>query len=638
MAHRHHPNPLTTLLVAASLAACAPLRTLDPDDVLAPDLETAVQALAPEARVDVIVRYAEPVRCTGPDGHEHEGVDSALRLSGAALLRRFPLLPGFAASVTAEGVDRLAGCSGILRVTPDRLLYGATAPASGPADLASRTTGAAAVLAGSADVEATGRGVTIAVLDSGLDARHPALRRRGLLAGALSFLDGADAAPVAARRDAYGHGTLVAGAMVSQAGGAAGLSPEVRLLSLRVLDAAGRGRTSDAIAALGWLVEQADAHGVRVVNVSLGSAVVESYRTDPLCQAVEAAIRHGLVVVASAGNLGRSDGETLYGGVGSPANHPAVITVGAADPQGTVERADDAVAAFSSRGPTLVDGIAKPDLVAPGVGLVLPAASGSTLTRAARHLRVRVPGAGGRWVQASGTSFAAPLVSSAVALMLELNPALGPTEVKAILQLTAQRLEAAHPLEQGAGLLNVTGAAWLAAQWGAGRAPGDANLHAVLDAAPASVIEGEQVLWSNGIIWNGTVLFQLRFLRLLWPVVGWLEGTGIIWNGYQADLGELAWLDYRVSGVDLAGRFQEAWSPGVLWGDGIIWNGRIAYAPSASFGPSAVSRWLGNLASPAAVHLHRDTLGPFGGDGERVGLRADPEEALIVVPDFGPRE
>src|ERR1700726_5114083 len=118
---------------------------------------------------------------------------------------------------------------------------------------------------------------------------------------------------------------------------------------------------------------------IRVINLSLGRPVYESYKMDPLCHAVEAAWKSGIVVVVAAGNNGRYQQTDGYGTITSPGNDPYVITVGAMKPMGTPSRVDDLVGSYSSKGPTALDAVAKPDLVAPGNLLVSLEAPGSTL-------------------------------------------------------------------------------------------------------------------------------------------------------------------------------------------------------------------------------------------------------------------
>src|SRR5690606_1948212 len=143
-----------------------------------------------------------------------------------------------------------------------------------------------------------------------------------------------------------------------------------------------------------------------VLHLSVGAAPRGSFTADPLALAVESAVEQGLVVVAAAGNHGVSGGEEVFGGILSPANHPFVITVGASDSAGTAARSDDRVADFSSRGPTLFDGLGKPDVLAPGADLALDARTGSRLWTAVKDARGH-----GTSMLGSGTSFAAPVVS-----------------------------------------------------------------------------------------------------------------------------------------------------------------------------------------------------------------------------------
>ena len=127
------------------------------------------------------------------------------------------------------------------------------------------------------------------------------------------------------------------------------------------------GYTSDVIAGIDWTIANARRYGIRIINLSLGHPVTEPSATDPLCRAVARAVQAGLVVVVSAGNHGQTaTGTPILGGITSPGNSPFAITVGALDAMGTVDRADDRVAPYSSRGPTKFDFAVKPDVVAPG--------------------------------------------------------------------------------------------------------------------------------------------------------------------------------------------------------------------------------------------------------------------------------
>ena len=170
--------------------------------------------------------------------------------------------------------------------------------------------------------------------------------------------------------DDYGHGTHVAGIVAgngaSSKGAVHGIAPGVNLLDLRVLDAQGMSSDSVIIAALDRAIKLRSQYNIRVINLSLGRPIYESYRTDPLTQAVEAAWKKGIVVVVAAGNLGRNGYATIL----SPANSPSVITVGAMKTLDTPSKGDDQIASYSSKGPSWGDLVVKPDIVAPGNQIV----------------------------------------------------------------------------------------------------------------------------------------------------------------------------------------------------------------------------------------------------------------------------
>jgi serine protease AprX len=263
----------------------------------------------------------------------------------------------------------------------------------------------------------------------------------------------------ASGRDGYGHGTHVAGIVAGDAGGGfAGMAPGAHLVSLKVLGDAGTGHKSDVIRAIDWAVEHQAAYNIRVINLSLGHPVYESWRDDPLCQAVERATRAGIVVVASAGNFGKTaDGTPVVGGIVSPGNAPSALTVGALNTKGTAVRSDDVMATYSSRGPTRFDGLLKPELAAPGNRVASAAGQGSYLARTYPERVVSGSGANA-YIELSGTSMAAGVVSGAVALLLEARPDLTPSDAKVALQLTAGPVAGAGLIEAGAGSLNVVAA------------------------------------------------------------------------------------------------------------------------------------------------------------------------------------
>jgi serine protease AprX len=349
----------------------------------------------------------------------------------------------------------------------------------------------------------TGAGVTVAVLDSGIASNHDDLPATKVV-GFMDFVNGRTT-----RYDDYGHGTHVAGIIAGNGkdsgGQMAGTAPGAKLFVIKVLDQNGNGKESNVIAALDWLADHGAAYGVRVVNLSFGTAPDDDPSLDPLAQAAQALVQKGMVVVAAAGNNGQSpDGKQIWGGITSPGDSPWVITVGASSSMGTLTRKDDTMASFSSRGPA-VGHIAKPDLVASGVGIVAAAASGSTLVNMLPQLLVSplcsvgvCPSSGSApYLSLSGTSMAAPTVSGTVALMLQANPNLTPNMVKAILQYTAEFRKGYSPLEQGAGFLNSLGAVRLAKFYATAKYGSQ---------APTSSRWSKAIYWGNHRISGGIMM------------------------------------------------------------------------------------------------------------------------------------
>src|SRR5471032_276233 len=267
----------------------------------------------------------------------------------------------------------------------------------------------------------TGAGVGVAVIDSGIASWHDDLTNNTStvypygnqrVAAFVDFVDG-----INTPHDEDGHGTHVAGIIAGNgfdSGGLkAGMAPDASLISLRVLDGNGNGTVANIIAALDWVLANHTAYNIRVVNMSVGAAIMESAYTDPLTLAAKRVVDAGVVVVGAAGNFGKNTaGLPQYGGISAPGNAPWVLTVGASSTQGTPTRGDDVVASFSSRGPSYIDYNAKPDLVAPGTGTVSLASAGSTF--ALTKLSSLLPGTTGPalpYLSLSGTSMAAPVVT-----------------------------------------------------------------------------------------------------------------------------------------------------------------------------------------------------------------------------------
>ncbi|HEX8355263.1 MAG TPA: S8 family serine peptidase, partial [Pyrinomonadaceae bacterium] len=425
----------------------------------------------------------------------------AVASRGGSKGRAFEALDVLTAAVPRSALASLAAREDVAYVSPDREVAGAMA-------LTRESTGAALAQAGLQNTPGvTGKGVGIAIVDSGISTSHPDFRKNGKsrVAASVDFTGGGtavgkkgillgdsilfgDGILLGDGEDREGHGTGVAGVAAGSGAASAGygasfagIAPEASLIDLKVLDDRGVGTTSSVLGAINWAIVNQKRFNIRVMNLSLGAPVRESYHTDPLCKAVERAVLSGIVVVAAAGNEGRTDevvghkpnGDPIYrpvyGGIHSPGNSPYAITVGASDTNGTVARSDDRMAQFSSKGPTAFDHLMKPELVAPGRGVVAAMSQESPNTAAQRPDRVAQPAGSGALQNAYytyyGTSFSAPVVSGTVALMLEANRSLTPALVKATLMRTANALpdslfasKTADALTQGVGQVNAAAA------------------------------------------------------------------------------------------------------------------------------------------------------------------------------------
>jgi serine protease AprX len=404
-----------------------------------------------------------------------------------------------------------------------------------PSDVTTQTIGADQLWDGGlADLPSlTGDGIAIAVIDSGIDVKHNALKNRVRFSYDFTGGNGVDK---------YGHGTHVAATIAGEMGRTSytrdysGVAPQASLINLRVLNDYGIGTVSDVVEAIDWAIEHSAQYKIRVLNLSLGAPVLQPYRDDPLCEAVERAVQSGLVVVAAAGNFGRTaDGRTILGGTTSPGNSPHAITVGALDTHGTARRSDDTVATYSSLGPTRFDLVLKPDLVAPGSRIVSAEASGSYLS--ANLPDHHVIGSGpNAYMRLSGTSMATGVVSGSVALLLEEKPALKPASTKAVLQLTSSFLPDAGFLAGGAGSLNVLAAAGFVASpdslvslLNIGGEPAHASGVLFADA-----IEQAQMLSDHSIAWGQIdTIVWVQVDTIVWgqtDTIVWGQSGTIVWG------------------------------------------------------------------------------------------------------------
>ena len=415
-----------------------------------------------------------------------------------------------------------------------------------------------------------GAGIGIAVIDSGVATWHddltysgsnPAVRVNGnqRVAAFVDFVNGR-----LVPYDDYGHGTHVSGIISGNGfdshGQRAGIAPASHLVSLKVLDHLGRGLTSDVIAAIEYAVRNRSLYNIRVINLSVGAAVTTSYNNDPLALAAKRAVDAGIVVIAAAGNQGRtSSGAPLYGGITAPGNAPWVLTVGASSHGGTLNRLDDTHAGYSSRGPTRFDYAAKPDLLAPGTGIVSLSAANSTfyLTKATALLGGTLNTATKPYLSLSGTSMAAPVVAGSVALMIQANPGLTPNLVKAILQYTAQAYPGVDYMTQGGGFLNTKGAVDLARHFASSAATG---------AYPVDPSWSRGINWGSHRLANGSLspMGSAWALGVTWGASATTEGDNVVWGTASLGGDNVVW-----------GTFTNG--DNVVWGtategDNVVWG------------------------------------------------------------------
>ena len=188
----------------------------------------------------------------------------------------------------------------------------------------------------------TGKGVTVAVLDTGIDNNTSAFGAR--VKARVDLVDPAHPA----QGDPAGHGTHLAGIIAAGRNAPSpGIAPDADLVSVRVLDENGSSRLSTVIHGLEWVIAHKSSLGIRVVVLALGAPTQGGYQKDPLAAAAEIAWRSGLVLVTAAGNDGPGAGT-----IETPGIDPLVLTVGASDDNGTVSSTDDTIPFWSSVGPT----------------------------------------------------------------------------------------------------------------------------------------------------------------------------------------------------------------------------------------------------------------------------------------------
>jgi subtilisin family serine protease len=533
--------------ILAATCAHAVAATHPGDDKL--DAALLVRAHAPAADSRVIIQTT--------DGRP---ADALIRSLNGTPGRYLPALQGQVARLPDWALDRLAAHSSVRSVRLDRPVHGTI----------ERTGAAIGAVWARDQLGVDGTGVGVAIIDSGVTSWHDDLGAERVV----HFEDFVGNQP--SPYDDYGHGTHVAGIIAGNGydsdGKRAGIASGASLIVLKVLDGSGDGYISNVIAALDYAIEHKARFNIRVINLSVAAGVHESYTTDPLTLAARRAVAAGIVVVTSAGNFGRTaKGQVQYGGITAPGNAPWVLTVGASSHNGTVSRADDTVAPFSSRGPTAIDTVAKPDIVAPGVGIESLADSSSALF--ASHPSARLWGTVDTVappnLSLTGTSMAAPVVTGTIALMLQAYPAMTPNLVKAVLEYTAEARSKYDYLTQGAGFLNARGAVQLS-QALAGR---------------TATTTSDPTPWSRHIIWGnrrlgGAINPDAAVWRadVMWGAATTKDATNIVLAAPIRDDEDVVWGTLCAEAVCGSAVWDDGLGPDAAWGsilrlspDDVVW-------------------------------------------------------------------
>jgi serine protease AprX len=474
-----------------------------------PDAGSAVRAhadiltaagRAPEQKLRVIVQFAEGALRT----------DQLVARYGGSIVSDLGIIHAAAVEISAGQARALAMNSAVKWVSPDAPVA-STACASCVDTTRLANAYISAIKADQVWNTAPyiqGNAIGVAVIDSGINPN-----------GDLYTLMGANRQVANVRfnsdynqstSDGYGHGTHVAGIIAgdgSESGGRyIGVAPMANIINVKVSNDNGSARMADVVSGLQWVLENKTRFNIRVVNISLNSTVAESYKTSPLDAAVEILWFNKIVVVVSAGNKGAN---TIF----APANDPFVITVGATDDKGTGSIQDDSVANFSAYG-AIETGAVKPEIVAPGRNIVARIVNMNMGLAGAHPSNI----VNSQYFRMSGTSMAAPMVSGAVALLLQDEPNLTPDQVKYRLMATANKSWPGYNASKaGAGYLDV-----------ANLISGTTTANANTNVAPSALLStGSQPITWGSVGWNSVGWNSVGWNSVGWNSVGW---NSVGWN------------------------------------------------------------------------------------------------------------
>ena len=492
----------------------------------------------PNALFDVIVQ-ATPQKtklARGAKADTTERAGKAVLRSGGTPRKNLGIVGAASATVRGGQLLGLANDPDVTYIYADVKLSAKFDPIAGAGlvtQAGAREVNAPAVWA---QYNVIGRGVGVAVLDSGIYA-HPDLARR--IVAAIDLTTPTPTVSPVPLGDAGGHGTHVAGLIAgdgSASGGAfTGVAPGANVIDVRVINANGGSSVSTVLAGLQWVLQNRATYNIRVANLSLGAPESTSYTLSPLSAAVEVLFFAGVNVIVSAGNSGPGTGT-----IAVPGDDPFVITVGAVDDNGTPGLGDDSVPTWSSCGPTAHDNLAKPDVAAPGRRMVSLRSPGSALDQLLPDRRVTAPGASSAdYFMLSGTSMAAPMVAGAVALLLERDPTLNTRQVKRRLMSTAAPLGFGTSFTRGAGLVDALAAVAStdSTAWSDTSRPSDGFARMVYPLIFGQPLAWDSLSFNGGVDSMGVPWANVNWTDITWDSVTWNDITwdSITWEGITWD-------------------------------------------------------------------------------------------------------
>jgi serine protease AprX len=495
---------------------------------------------APTDDFDVIVRSV-PVDSEGPADRTaarriEKAAKSVTRASGT-LKHALAIVGAVSARMKGVQVLKLTRDDDVDYVVKDQRLRAMFDPALDSAK--AQTPGIIEVAAPQvwSQLGLTGQGVGVAIVDSGVYP-HPDLA--GRIVASIDFTTASPTVSSTSSGDPGGHGThvagLVAGDGTASGGAFTGVAPRANIINVRVIDANGSSNVSTILRGLQWVLANRATYNIKVVNLSLGATPAASYKSDLMATAAEVLNFAGVTVVVSAGNTG-----PLAGTVTTPGTDPYVVTVGALDDNGTSLPLDDLMSVFSARGRTTFDYLSKPDLVAPGRKMVSLRSPGSALDTLFADRQVTANGAlTADYYRLSGTSMAAPIVAGVVALMVERNPSLSPSQIKKRLKSTATALMFGTAFDRGAGLVNAYKAV---SSVDPGREYAPDRVSDAFAKDMRKFIQGQPFVWRDltyhggvdtaGMTWEGVTWENVRWDAVTWENVTWEGFTweGVTWEG-----------------------------------------------------------------------------------------------------------